>query len=351
MTIQATPEEGGNGPVTAADCASAGTGMGDMERGRGTARPIFVIGPLRSGASLMALSLGQHPNIAPVPDATWIERFAIGVQQTCNEDAAWDDRSQLAAMGVDADRFFSQFGTAIDQLMLGPRIERTAPPSGSPATGPPYTWRDFGRAATVDSRSVDSYRPTRWVDGCYTHCFIVFALQRLFPAARFIHLVREVDEVVRSLTDPAKGSVYKSRSVLFTARDAYEHWLDAVTACVEAERALGSDAVIRIRRRDLVAAPKATLRRCLDFLEEPFDERCLRPFRPFLASETSTPDAAHAVAPDDVPPELRRQAELLSFVLLEDASPVHPRPGDNATMRQLKAAFMESTTRTPLGGI
>ena len=48
----------------------------------------------------------------------------------------------------------------------------------------------------------EGYRPARWVDGNYTHSFNVYALHQLFPGARFIHVLREVNEAVAALTAP-----------------------------------------------------------------------------------------------------------------------------------------------------
>ena len=300
-----------------------------------SARPIFVIGPFRSGASLLALSLGQHPNIAHVPESIWFERFALSLLQTYTEDAQRRGLSQLGALGIDAGRFFAHFGESINWLLLGRSADLLDLPGDhrKPNNG-------------VPAGTSKGYRPTRWVDGNYTHSFNAYALHQLFPNARFIHVLREVNETVAALTAPENKAVYKSRHVPFTALDAVEHWLDVTNACVEAERALGSDTVLRIHRIDLVSSPETTLRQCLDFLGEPFDDRCLRPFRRCeTVSRTAAPQELREDM-DEVPAELRVQAEVLSRALLEEPSPAYAR--DEAWVSRLEDAF---ASRAAMGSL
>jgi hypothetical protein len=298
------------------------------------ARPIFVIGSLRSGASLLGLSLGQHPDIKLVLDTAWVERVALGLQQAYTEDAARDELSQLLALGVDNRAYFAHFGEAINRLLLGP----PSVPAGSPPGEPVPTWRDLGRAERERAGTRDDYWPTRWVDTSYTHVFNVFLLQRLFPAARFIHTVRAADEVAASLTAPDSESTYRSRHVPFTVQDAYEQWLDAVTAGREAEQAFSAETVLRVWRTELVAEPEAVLRRCLDFLDEPFDPQCLRPFRTSDAPEP----IADAPAPDpraDLPPDLLAEIDLVSRDLFADPpAALAPHP-DVSRIARMEAEF------------
>ena len=296
---------------------------GETEQRVHVPRPIFVIGSLRSGATLLALCLGQHPNIRPVPDATWIEQFAAGLDGAYQDDMARGDMSQLTALGIDLDRFYAQFGAAIDHLMLGDRTESASRPADPAANHDPQGWQAFGRL-DQHQRDARTYRPRRWVDGAYTHSFIVATLIRLFPEARFIHVVRDVAQVVAALTDPANAAAYKSRHIAFTPRDAYEHWIDCVSACVAAERFLGSRMVLRVRQRDLLASPEVTIRRCLRFLNEPLDQWCLRPFQGLRVPAAATGSSAPQ---DDVPVDVLQQATTLSFALLEDGNPTEPRAG------------------------
>src|SRR4051812_22415598 len=87
VTIQT--QERSSDPVGSELPTSIGAGTEGEEAGLTLSlpRPIFVIGSLRSGASILWSSLGQHPNIAPILDTAWVERFAIGLEQAYAEDA------------------------------------------------------------------------------------------------------------------------------------------------------------------------------------------------------------------------------------------------------------------------
>jgi hypothetical protein len=291
---------------------------------------------LRSGASILGSSLGQHPSIAPTLDTAWLERFAMGLQQAYAEDAERRELSHLKSIDVDSQGFYAHFAEAINRLVLRPYLR----PEESPPFQGKCTLHDVRRAECGTADTTHVYRPTRWVDSCYTHVFSVFLLQRLFPAARFIHVIREVDEVVATLTSPLSASIYKSRYVPFTPLDAYEHWFDAVTAGLEAESAFGSDIVLRILQANLMADPEAVLRQCLDFLEEPFDAHCLRPFRSDVADTNRVMDTLPALVLDDELAASRSQAKRLSATLLAEPQPVHPRPSDDSQAARLEQEFV-----------
>jgi len=230
------------------------------------ARPIFVIGSLRSGASLLTCALGQHPHLDPVLAMDWLEPLTIGLQRSFAAGVQPRATSQLDVAGVEIEEFFAHFGEAINRLVLG---------------GPEVN------ASYLDDDGQDEELPVlrrplragRWVDGTPAHSFNVFALHRLFPAAQFIHVLRDPQGVIESLTNPENRRFYRSQHLEYTEEAAAQHWLQAVRACVDAERALGSGTVLRLRHDELVAAPEAALRRCLAFLGEPFDPACLRPYR------------------------------------------------------------------------
>ena len=264
--------ERGLTPLTIAAPAFGRDPDDDHPGSHSTARPIFVLGSLRSGASLLTWSLGQHPNILPLLETNWLGHFAVALQQAYALGVQRRHISQFEAMGLDPEDFFAYHGDAIDRLFLG---------SGGAANGAlAAVDRPAGRDGNgLAHRSAPAHAvPRRWVDGSIDNCFNLVGLRRLFPGARFIHVLRDARSEVAVLTDEGGKAIYRSHHVQLTEEAAYEHWLTTVRACVAAERAFGSSVVLRLRREDLIADPEAALRRCLAFVGEPFSSACLRPF-------------------------------------------------------------------------
>jgi hypothetical protein len=236
------------------------------------ARPIFLVGSLRSGVSILFASLAQHAGVVPVMDSAWIADLAANLQHAYAKGVHRRATSHLDITGVELDEFYACFGEAVDRLIRGPA---GAPlPSASDRGG-------SAASADVDGSALGQGTPIppRWLDASPDTCFHIVGLSRLFPEAKFIHVVRDARSVVRTLTDESLRSTYRSQFLRFSEHDAYEHWRRCVSACVTAEQAFGSDTIRRIRRDDLVDSPAATLQACLGFLGLPFDPACLRPFR------------------------------------------------------------------------
>jgi hypothetical protein len=282
-------------------------------------RPVFILGTLRSGASLLTLSLGQHSNLFQALETNWFERFGIGLQQAFAEGLRFRSRSQLDVAGIEIEEFFAYFGAAIDRLIL-----RSAAGGG---------------AETIDESAGPSYHPQRWVDGTPSNCYAVFVLTRLFPAARFIHVVRDVDEVVTALTKSTLRRLYRSRFLRLTDVQTYRHWLDTTNACLEAERAFGSSVVLRVRRADLIRAPESTLRRCLDFLGEPFEPALLRPFSSVQPVEHVREEHGDSALRRARLRNVRAEAEALNYLIAEEDRLGITYPEDPLRIARMEAAF------------
>src|SRR5438046_6156652 len=112
---------------------------------------------------------------------------------------------------------------------------------------------------------------SRWVDGTPGYSFYICGLRKLFPGALFIHIVRDVDAVVRSLLnfDHLAGN-----NLIANEQRAYEKWLRTVECCTQAERAYGSQVVYRLQYSDLINNPESALRSVLTFLGERYVPVC-----------------------------------------------------------------------------
>ncbi|MGH2548279.1 MAG: sulfotransferase family protein, partial [Thermomicrobiales bacterium] len=205
--------------------------------------PVFVIGTLRSGASLLSLALSQHPQVQHVLQNQWVEEFSIGLIRSFRAASRSKAISQVDINGIDLDAFFARFGETAFGMMS---------PNGS------------SRAIVLDSTPAN--------------LFLVTPLRLLFPTAKFFHVVRDANEVVESLSNRQLLTVYKSRYIECSVAEARAHWLDGIRAGMEAERAFGSSIVHRVCRRDLVVDPASTLEACFAFLNLTFDHAALRPF-------------------------------------------------------------------------
>ena len=243
------------------------------------ARPIFVVGSPRSGTSVLTWSLAQHPNILVQEESVWMGPLAYQMELAYRLGTARGERSQLSALGVSRSEYFRGFGQAIHQLILEHRRDleargrKRATPTDAQRLSPVLASSTSG--AFQISRAASDPK-ARWVDGTPEYSFYIYPLVLLFPQARFIHLVRQVGDVVRSmLTFERTGGP----PLVESEQAAYDYWLRAVRACREAERALGSSVVCRLHHDDLTRQPESSLRRVLRFLEEPFAPQCLEPLR------------------------------------------------------------------------
>ncbi len=230
-------------------------------------RPVFIIGAPRSGASLLASCLVQHEAFEQLLEPGWLFDLSAAVQRVFLESENAMLPSTLSLLGADIEGFLAHFGKAASDLILhGVSPDLLAPLRTDQSIDlPTPQYRRYSQA----SRFISSDPAT---------VPFAFALHRLFPRAQFIHVVRDPDEVVASLTgDNARW--YRSRFVTMTAEDAYDEWVERVEACVQIERAFGAESVLRVDRADMIGDAARTLMLVAEFLGEHYDPAMLRPLR------------------------------------------------------------------------
>jgi hypothetical protein len=123
------------------------------------------------------------------------------------------------------------------------------------------------------------------------------ALATLWPDARFVHVVRDPDEVAASLTvSPVDEGTFHSPDL------AYSRWFDAVELGLRLERALGPHRLLRVAHEHLVGDPDGVIDAVTTFVGDAPDATstggCRRTLSAFADSEP-TRERPRAVNPPD----------------------------------------------------
>ena len=290
--------------------------------------PIFVVGSPRSGTSILTWCLGQHANILPIEESVWMGGFAFDVGACYELGCRRGSRSQLSSMGVTQEEFFATFGVEIHRLILR---HRGTLKECCDSIGERYP-EQVNPAFNIARSSSDS--KMRWVDGTPEYALHIAGLRKLFPDARFVHVVREVGEVMASMLQ--FGKVH-GHDLVSNAQEACAYWLRTVRACVLAEEALGPHVVHRLRYAELIDSPERSLREVLQFLGEPWQAACIEPLGTRINS-SHVPDNFEF---DDaqIDPDLFAQALQLNAQLRQPRS--FDRSASPRAFLQLEAAFDE----------
>ena len=175
------------------------------------------------------------------------------------------ERGQLSANFIQREELLSRLGQAINELIVSHRRKFEDINLRKQAGWYPPAFKV--------SRSPEEPK-SRWVDGTPEYSFYICSLRKLFPQALFVHLVRDVTDVVRSLLNFFPDG--RTRLVA-NEQTAYQYWLRRATHCLEAEQAYGPGVVYRLRYCDLVERSESTMRSLLEFLGEPYAAECLEP--------------------------------------------------------------------------
>jgi hypothetical protein len=244
--------------------------------------------------------------------------FAVNVGSSYQIGTARDNRTILSAMDISRDEFFTNFGQAINELILAHRkdLERK---------------RDLER--TLNRKHSTSEPKTRWVDGTPEYSLHIHALRKLFPEALFIHIVRDVDSVVRSMLNFHHVA---GTQLVASEEEAYNYWLRMVKACLKAEQAYGPRVIQRLSYAALIDNPEVAIRSLLDFVGEPYSAKCLEPLAQRINSSNVPADFKSGDPATD--PKIVEAARRL-YAEIQEAP--QPAKGSPAVVDQLEEAFQE----------
>jgi len=248
--------------------------------------------------------------------------FAVNIASSYQIGTARDNRTILSAMDISRDEFFANFGQTINDLILAHRkaLERK---------------RDL--EGTLKRKHSTSEQKARWVDGTPEYSLHIHGLRKLFPSALFIHIVRDVESVVRSMLNFHRVA---GTQLVANEEEAYKYWLRMVNACLKAEQAYGPRVIYRLQYSALIDNPEAAIRSLLDFVGEPYSAKCLEPLAQRINSSNVPVDFKSEDPATD--PKIVEAARRLYAEIQQTPQPAEGSP---AVADQLEAAFQEPYLR------
>ena len=250
--------------------------------------------------------------------------FAVNVAIAYQVGAARGDHSILSAMEVRNDELFAAFGQSINDLILRHRKDlETKRETRSKELKIDGRW--------LEATSTLAGPKERWVDGTPEYSFYICGLRKLFPDALFIHIIRDVRTVVRSMLNFHRVTGVQLAP---NEQEAYRYWLRTVSACLEAERAYGPNVVHRIRYADLIDNAELAMRSLFAFLKESYTAKCLEPLALRINSSEVPSDFNSNDSATD--PAIVEAAHQLSAEI-ENSS--QPSESSQAAANELEDAF------------
>jgi hypothetical protein len=192
-----------------------------------TGGPVFIVGAMGSGTTLLRLMLDSHPNLAIPPETGFMRSYnAQRFAPFKHSGEEWASR-----LGWSPEEFDAELGAFYGKLF---------------------------------ERYAEQHGKSRWGEKTPLHTWHVESIARLFPDAVFIGVVRH-----------PLGSI-GSNLRRFTAglKQHARHW-ERYSHEVAAQALRHPGRFVLLRYEDLVLEPEATMRAVLDWLGEPWSDAVL----------------------------------------------------------------------------
>ncbi|MBB6429938.1 sulfotransferase family protein [Algisphaera agarilytica] len=204
----------------------------DSQRDRVLNEPVFIVGPLRSGTTLLRLLIDHHP-----------QAYIFGEFEGCVSEAVGDNWPDIAS--------YHEFAKT-DRMMLLNGFE-VDPSLDYPALMHSFIAQAYDRGGQLP------------VLGGTIHSRMDL-LPKLWPNAKFIHTLRDPRDVARSCIGMGWASNVHGGADYWIRPE--EHW-DKLCSQVKPEQTLD------VKYEDLVREPEAELTRVCEFLGLTYDPAML----------------------------------------------------------------------------
>jgi hypothetical protein len=216
-----------------------------------TPEPLLVLGVRRSGTTLLRVMLDRNPDLAVPDESYFVPPLARRHRGPVDQRAFLDDLRRLPTLRdwdvpIDAVR---------DRLRPGMRA---------------------GEAIAAVYQAYAGRRgKRRWGDKTPMYMQHLGLLERLFPRARYVHLVRDGRDAGRSFLAVPAGIVTETWAHPRTVAGFAAQWRMEVLAARRLGHHVGPDRYREVRYESLVAAPERELTAICAFAGLPYDAAML----------------------------------------------------------------------------
>ena len=230
--------------MTATQADRSGGNAGDAE-------PFFIVAAARSGTTLLRVMLDRHPDIAIPGEGHFIPRMWKNRKRYGVDGRV--DQIDLFLADLARDRAFGYWELPIQAVRseIGDRVGLPLPEAISSA------YAAFAHA----------HGKERWADKTPDYIDHLALLARLFPKARFVHMIRDGRDVALSTIDLKRLHRHAATCGYF--------WSRQIGTARTVGRRLGSRRYFEVRYEDLIGSPEPILRRLCDFVGLAFDPALL----------------------------------------------------------------------------
>lgn len=216
------------------------------------APPLLVLGVRRSGTTLLRVMLDRNSRLAIPDESYFVPQLAARHRGPVDAAAFAEDVSRIrtvADWGVDPEDVRRRLR---DGMTPGEAI-----------------------AAVFEVYAADRGKE-RWGDKTPLYMQYVPLLERLFPTARFLQLVRDGRDAALSFLGMPEGIVTRTWAHPRSAAGFACQWRLEVEEARGLGRRVGPDRYLEVRYESLVAEPERELRAICSFAEIPYEADMLR---------------------------------------------------------------------------
>ncbi|MTI32264.1 sulfotransferase family protein [Xanthovirga aplysinae] len=219
-------------------------------------QPFFILGNPRSGTSLFRLMLNSHPILCIPPECGfaqwWFDRYG-----------GWKKEDSTDPLKVD--QFLTDLagskkieGWRIDYPKLKKIILENSPQNYAELCGIVYVF--YGKQQGKNH--------IKWGDKNNYYINYLPLINKIYPKAKFIHLIRDGRDVACSYLDLQKletNSRYKP-VLASNIEDIARDWKKNITQIERHFSLLAKEDYLEIRYEDLISKPEPTLKKVMAFL-------------------------------------------------------------------------------------